>query len=391
MKYYPLYDEGFSWPHLEHGLTQKNNIYLTTIIQKCSNDSIINKLFGQCPSQKEINEYLNKYSEIYLYFTDIKVDPTNYTHPVQKYLKVISTEIGSPLTFVENYIHFSPVVIRTKIGSLFEKENNINSFCFNTNRKSNKNNYNLLNNNISDSYNHNQNNKEENIIKNKNKIINNSAKSYQESKKYLFEKENNINGFHLNENDKIFKIEKNKSSLKGSKSKINCIKNEIIKIFDENKITERLNFYKLNYNQINNIDNIYKFQEIYENELEKKFNNKIEKIDEINEKYDSELNELFYYMEQENEEKKNDEEESSSATKSLYEGLKKDKDKELDELDKNYKDNIDKIKKDYLDNIDWTPKKYYCEELFKDIQNDILKIIKPKNEKKVTFDFNVAE
>jgi hypothetical protein len=50
----------------------------------------------------------------------------------------------------------------------------------------------------------------------------------------------------LKENDKIFKIEKNKSSLKGSKSKINYIKNEIIKIFDENNINEKLNFYKLN-------------------------------------------------------------------------------------------------------------------------------------------------
>ena len=96
-------------------------------------------------------------------------------------------------------------------------------------------------------------------------------------------------------------------------------------------------------------------------------------------------------MEQENEEKKNDEEESSSATKSLYDGLKKDKSKELDELDKNYKDSIDKIQKDYFDNIDLTPKKYYYEELFNDIQNDILKIIKPKNEKKVTFDLKVAE
>ena len=235
------------------------------------------------------------------------------------------------------------------------------------------------------------NNKEENIQKYKNKNINSLTKSYQETKNYLFEKENNINEFHLNENDKIFKIEKNKSSLKGSKSKINYIKNEIIKIFDENNINEKLNFYKLNYNQINNIDNIYKFQEIYENELEKKFNNKIEKIDEINEKYDSELNELFYYMEQENEEKKNDEEESSSATKSLYDGLKKDKSKELDELDKNYKNSIDKIQKDYFDNIDLTPKKYYYEELFNDIQNDILKMIKPKNEKKVTFDLKVAE
>ena len=135
MNYYPLYDEGFSWPHLEHGIAQRNNIYLTTIIQKCSNYSVINSLFGQCSSQKEIDEYLNKYFGIYLYFTDIQVDPTNYTNPLQKYLKVINTEIGTPQTFAENYIHFSPAVIRTQIGSLFGKTNIINSFYFDVNRK----------------------------------------------------------------------------------------------------------------------------------------------------------------------------------------------------------------------------------------------------------------
>ena len=158
MKYYPLDDEGFSWPHLEHGIAQRKNVYLTTIIQKCSNDSIISKLLGKCPSQKEIDEYLSKHFSIYLYFTDTQVDPTNYTHPVQKYLRVINSKIGNPQTFVENYIHFSPVVIRTKIGSLFGKSNDINSFYFHFNRKVYENNdekyytitkyYHLMQNNV---------------------------------------------------------------------------------------------------------------------------------------------------------------------------------------------------------------------------------------------------
>ena len=105
-KYYSLEDEGFSWPHLEHGIAQRDNIYLTTIVQKCSNDSIINKIFGECPTQKEIDDYISKYFAIYLYFTDTQVDPTNYSEPVQKYLQVISTGIGTSQTFVESYIHF---------------------------------------------------------------------------------------------------------------------------------------------------------------------------------------------------------------------------------------------------------------------------------------------
>ena len=60
-KYYPYGDSNFNWPHLEHGISQRKNIYLTTIVQKCSNDSIINEIFGKCPSQKEIDDYVSRY------------------------------------------------------------------------------------------------------------------------------------------------------------------------------------------------------------------------------------------------------------------------------------------------------------------------------------------
>jgi len=157
-KYYSLGDDGFSWPHLEHGISQRNNIYLTTIVQKCSNDSIINKIFGQCPTQKEIDDYIKKYFGIYLYFTDTQVDPNNYVKPVQKYLQVVSTGIGTPQTFVESYIHFSPLRVITKIGSLFGTKYDINSFYFDYNRKGSANNnekyftitkyYHLMQNNV---------------------------------------------------------------------------------------------------------------------------------------------------------------------------------------------------------------------------------------------------
>ena len=157
-KYYTLEEKGFSWPYLEHGISQRNNIYLTTIIQKCSNDSVINNIFGKCPSQKEIDNYLNKYFGIYLYFTDIQVDPANYTNPITKYLQVVSTGIGTPQTYVESYIHFSPVRVRTNLGSLFGETHDINSFYFDFNRKGAANNnekyfiitkyYHLMQNNV---------------------------------------------------------------------------------------------------------------------------------------------------------------------------------------------------------------------------------------------------
>ena len=134
-KYYSNGDSNFNWPHLEHGISQRKNIYLTTIVQKCSNDSIINEIFGKCPPQKEIDDYVSRYFGIYLYFTDNQVDPTNYKNPVTKFLQVVSTGIGTSQTYVESYMHFSPLRIKTKIGSLFGETHDINSFYFDFNRK----------------------------------------------------------------------------------------------------------------------------------------------------------------------------------------------------------------------------------------------------------------
>ena len=134
-KYYSFGADGFKWPYLEHGMAQRNNIYLTTIIQKCSNDSVINEIFGQCPSQKEIDDYLSKYFGIYLYFTDTQIDPTNFKKPVTQFLQVVSTGIGTSQAYVECHIHFSPVRILTKIGSIFGKSSEMNSFYFDFNRK----------------------------------------------------------------------------------------------------------------------------------------------------------------------------------------------------------------------------------------------------------------
>ena len=133
--YYSFEDSGFKWPHLEHGIAQRNNIYLTTIVQKCSNDSIINEIFGKCPSQKDIDDYISKYLGIYLYFTDTQIDPTNFKKPITRYLQVVSTGIGTSQTYVESYIHFSPVRIRTRIGSIFGESHDVNSFYFDFNRK----------------------------------------------------------------------------------------------------------------------------------------------------------------------------------------------------------------------------------------------------------------
>ena len=90
--------------------------------------------------QKEIDDYVDQYFGIYLYFTDTQVDPTNFKNPITKYLQVVTTGIGTSQTYVESYMHFSPLRIRT-VGTIFGDTSDINSFYFDFNRKGAANNY----------------------------------------------------------------------------------------------------------------------------------------------------------------------------------------------------------------------------------------------------------
>ena len=78
---------------------------------------------------------------------------------------------------------------------------------------------------------------------------------------------NNEKNNTINENSP-----KLKSALKGSNTKIKKIKKKIIQIFDDKIIMDKIEQFQLDNNPLNNIDIFYKFQEEYENKLEKLFN-----------------------------------------------------------------------------------------------------------------------
>ena len=129
-KYYSLEENGFIWPNLEHGISRRDNIFLTTIIEKCNNNSVLNKLLGDCASSESIEEYINKYFGFYMYLLDNTIDSTNFTNPLKNYFQVLPIGIGNFQNFTENYLYFAPVRIRTKVGELFGKYNEENSFFF---------------------------------------------------------------------------------------------------------------------------------------------------------------------------------------------------------------------------------------------------------------------
>jgi len=134
-KYYLIDSNNFKWPFLAHGTAQKNNVFVHTSIQKCTNDSVINKIFGQCPTQIEIDDYVSKLAAIFLYLVDNQVDPTNYKNPIQQYMQSITSGIGSNKDFEENYIFYSPLRVRTIEGTIFEKSQYLESLYFDSNIK----------------------------------------------------------------------------------------------------------------------------------------------------------------------------------------------------------------------------------------------------------------
>ena len=190
-----------------------------------------------------------------------------------------------------------------------------------------------------------------------------------------------------------------KSALKGSSTKIKKIKKQILQIFDEKIIMEKIDKLQLDNNPFNYIDNFYKFQEDYENQLEEMFNDKMKKMDEIFEKYDPEINELNEYLEQEkameekekkdnNNKDKEEEEKVPSAIQIMHDSIMEDKVAEEKQIQNDYNENVNKAKKEYFKNIDDDKSMkggLYYNELFQNINNDILKIIKPSKKKKVNF------
>ena len=134
-KYFSTNNPKFTWPHLEHGLTQKNIIYLNTIVIKCDNNSLSSKVLGLCNSEEKINEYINDHQGIYFYFKDNLVDTVNYKNPIQSYFYTLNAGVGKGLTYVENYVHFSPSEVITSEGLLYNTKKYISSYSFDQNRK----------------------------------------------------------------------------------------------------------------------------------------------------------------------------------------------------------------------------------------------------------------
>ena len=141
-EYYEIGFDGYVSPNLEtNAIFEKKNIY-KIIIDKCSNYSFINSKMGYiCNNENEINNYLQIYSEFFLYFLNNQIIPNNYKSPFEKFYYSVTSPINKNSFFDTNII-FSPIKLITENEINNPKE--LSSFILNNYYS---NNYSLKNNN----------------------------------------------------------------------------------------------------------------------------------------------------------------------------------------------------------------------------------------------------
>ena len=192
-----------------------------------------------------------------------------------------------------------------------------------------------------------------------------------------------------------------KSVLKSSKTKIEENKKKIYKVIEDNLIYSKIKTLQAKndlmfYNSANDAQNNF------EENLDKLFKEKMDKLNEINKKYDNEIYELKQDIEEEdiikkNEDNNNDNDEEKdtidSSLKLIYDNLLEDKKNEIEKLEKEYQIKLNRIKDNYKDNFEMEELDersiIYKNEMVGNLRTQIEDILKPSINKKVNFDLDI--
>ena len=135
--YYPVEDlQNFKYPYLIHGSSNKDNLFLETIIEKCDNSSIISNVLGSCGNQKDIDEYFEKFKGINLQLLSKRVETENYESPIYQYMHSISESLDINSVSVNN-INLMPYIIEINNGVIFPHTNKTFTWSFEFNRREN--------------------------------------------------------------------------------------------------------------------------------------------------------------------------------------------------------------------------------------------------------------
>ena len=123
-KYYSINDNSnFKYPFISQNQNNENNIF-ATFIEKCTNNSVLNEVLGDCYPEEKIKEYLSIFNNVFLSFINNKFQIKQNNGHVKAYSHKIYDNISySHRTFF--YLHdltFIPFNYKGSNGILSKKE-----------------------------------------------------------------------------------------------------------------------------------------------------------------------------------------------------------------------------------------------------------------------------
>ena len=128
-KYYSIEDsKNFIYPQLAN-IELNMNYSITTIIEKCDNNSILTEALGLCADENEIEDYLNVNNGLNFNVLEYEINPENYTNQIYYFIYGISNIIQKS-KIIENNIIFVPLKTDIKGGVLFPKRNQKTIYSF---------------------------------------------------------------------------------------------------------------------------------------------------------------------------------------------------------------------------------------------------------------------
>ena len=135
-KYYSIEDKvNFIFPKLYNGPNSLDFFYLSTIVEKCHNDSILYNLLGPCETENNINNYFNDFIGIFLQLYETQVN-FNYSYPLFNYINSIGVKIDADTEIPINNINLALLKIKLKTGIIIPKTSIYKKYTLDSNSKS---------------------------------------------------------------------------------------------------------------------------------------------------------------------------------------------------------------------------------------------------------------
>lgn len=223
----------------------------------------------------------------------------------------------------------------------------------------------------------------------------NSTERRTNKNQYIYSKTENIFSYKKQNKKDIITKKILKPCLKGSKIKIEQKKKALIKIIEENVTLDKLLFIQ-DKNDLFLNNSLLEAQTTYEIEMDNLFKEKIEKLNDINERYDDDIFELKNEVEEDeknNKENKNINDNNMNndddSIKLVYRRLIEDKNKEIENVNKEYEKKSSILYDKYIKNFEFEDLEVrnmiYQNQIYENLRNKINDVINPPNNKNVQF------